>query len=99
MFAKPDINTDLLEKDPNGKWIVGPVVFRRNESNNAQLLGYISADNHIMKNGMPKEKILTEKEDAFQRYAVDLISDLLVPILRFYKIRSWRNNREDKEIV
>lgn len=85
MFLKPDPNIDELNKDPNGKWIVGPVV-RKNKKNKKTLLGFISCDNHFKR----KERLLTQKQDAFQRYAVDLISDLIAPILFFHRLSDER---------
>jgi hypothetical protein len=79
MFSEYDKNTDLLDKDPEGKWIVGPVVYDK------VLLGYISTDNHILdSHSISKEKALSEEYDAFQRYAVDLVADILGIVLKLY---------------
>ncbi|WP_421827307.1 SIR2 family protein [Larkinella sp.] len=79
MFPAEDVNTKRLHKDPDGKWIVGPIVSRRTKE--PVLLGFISADNHYPEGDVIKEKILSEKYDAYQRYAIDLINDILREVL------------------
>lgn len=88
MFDKEDKNTLKLNKDPEGKWIVTPIVYTKWGKNDKHkikekiLVGYISADNHINENELPKENIkISEQKIAFQRYALDCISDLLSPII------------------
>ncbi|MBK7929054.1 MAG: hypothetical protein IPJ98_16730 [Bryobacterales bacterium] len=44
MFGKPDFNHNMLDKDPQGAWIVAPIV--REISGENMLYGFISADNH-----------------------------------------------------
>ncbi len=88
MFGKVDKNSMKLDKDPSGSWIVGPIVSRH-----GRLLGFIAADNHYPvkdSNNPPSissvEKHLSERDSTFQRFAVDVISDLLAPIL-IYNLR------------
>lgn len=94
MFAEPDLNNDRLGKDPDGKWIVGPIVNRKSE----EILGFISADNHIKQNGVPRERKFSERQDAFQRYAVDLIADLLLPVLRFHELGVAEQKKDPERI-
>ncbi|MDF7816764.1 SIR2 family protein [Runella sp. MFBS21] len=81
MLGQEDPNTEKLKKDVDGKWIVGPIVKRNNDGVPYHLLGYISADNHYIIDGKPKEKRCTEKQDYFQRYAVDLVAGMLEPLV------------------
>ena len=74
-FAMHQHATMFLKPDPN-----------IDEQNNKTLLGFISCDNHFKR----KEQLLTQKQDAFQRYAVDLISDLIAPILFFHRLSDER---------
>lgn len=88
MFGQLDENCQKLDKDPNGSWIVGPIVSRH-----GRLLGFIAADNHYPANDeinndiIPsKEKYINETDSTFQRLVVDVISDLLAPVL-IYNLR------------
>jgi hypothetical protein len=77
MFGQNDRNAGLLDKDPDGSWIVAPIV-RRNE-----LRGFISADNHQPTPNGPKEKLkATPREVAFQCRVLDLVSYLAQFVIR-----------------
>ncbi len=80
MFKEPDKNTDFLNKDKEGRWIVCPMVMKR--KGKSSLVGFISADNHVKssdENDKLKEKKSSELTDYFQRYTLDVISNLLYP--------------------
>lgn len=71
MFGEPDRNAGCLAKDIDGSWLVGPILY------SGKLVGFISADNHID----AKELKISEELAEFQRCAVDLITDLIEPIV------------------
>jgi hypothetical protein len=79
MFGKRDENWDDLDKDPDGSWIVGPVVYRKDRS----LLGFVSCDTHIPRSksvpgeGRTREVRVPENQSQFQRLCVDLVTNLL----------------------
>ncbi len=76
-----DHNTKVLNKDPEGSWLVCPIVHR------GRLLGHISADNHIptknRRGYSPKEEVPSRRTSDFQRLALDLVSDIFITLLRF----------------
>ena len=83
MFVESDWSYELLDKDSQGKWIVGPIV------HNTRVLGFIACDNHYPpphskypEIPTPLERQITEDEEVFQRYAVDLIADAVVNLMR-----------------
>lgn len=89
MLGEVDKNTEALQKDPDGSWIVCPIYKRGGKE---RLLGFISADNHMPsgtkgKENVYKERKLTEREATFQRLAVDLVADLMINILFFHGMR------------
>lgn len=103
MFDKEDINTGKLNKDPDGKWMVSPIVYTKWDKKDKhnpkvkeqQLVGYISADNHIKLNNKPKEDTsLSEQKIAFQKYAIDCISDLLSPIIYNHNFNDYERKRK-----
>lgn len=107
MFGNTDKNSTWLNKDPDGKWIVGPIVHTEWDKSSMDkknpkilkktLLGYISADNHININGIPKEDTsISHKHYEFQKYAIDCISELLTPILNSYNFHTYNTFRNVK---
>ncbi len=95
MFDKEDTNTSKLNKDPEGKWVVSPIVYtswdkKNKEIKEHQLVGYISADNHKKVNNKPKEDTsISDSKIAFQKYAIDCISDLLYPIVYHHILEEY----------
>jgi hypothetical protein len=95
-FKKPDQNNSILNKDPNGKWIVCPIIIskhyvenkKRSKFPKKELLGFISADNHFEK----KDLLLTDKQESFQKYALESISDLLAPLVYFINKENFVNS-------
>lgn len=75
MFGAPDPNCALLDKDPNGSWIVAPIV-RKN-----RLLGFISVDN-LLGASTPKQSGESSfREIAQQCRILNVISDLASYVL------------------
>jgi hypothetical protein len=80
MFGVVDRNTVELDKDPEGSWIVGPIVARK------RLLGFVSADTHYR----GKERRWDEDTRVFQCRAVDVITDILASLLRINAVARRR---------
>ncbi len=77
MFGLKDENCKVLDKDPNGSWIVCPII------RNSKLYGFLSADTHYPnKSGDPVEERAQEDVRRFQCCAVELVADILTVILR-----------------
>lgn len=75
-----DVNSERLDKDPAGSWIVAPVV------RHDWLLGFISADSHEWIDGSAKERSAKDqREIALQCRFLDVISDLAQYVL----LRKW----------
>lgn len=85
MFNGHDSNDKALDKDPNGSWLVAPIVDPNPEVR--RLLGYLSADSHLYDSahGAPREAPVDSRTSRFQRYAMDVVSSLLAYLLRFEK--------------
>ena len=87
LFGKADENAEQLHKDPEGEWLVAPIVLRRyrpahcDQVHQNEIVGFLSADNHSMRQGKPKANDVSEEVGEFQRCALDLIADLLSPIV------------------
>ena len=72
MFGTQDSNWRMLHKDPDGSWIVAPLVYKGN------LVGALAADSHCYQGSSnPKALVLSEDEEAFQVCAVDVVADIL----------------------
>lgn len=77
----PDPNCEFIGKDPDGYWIVAPIVGNAwaTGPRRKTLLGFVSADNHYFDeklNGW-KETEMMPQVRSFQRSALDLVTDLL----------------------
>jgi GAF domain-containing protein len=85
MFGQPDANCEDLDKDRDGSWIVGPVVRTTGKRRRRVLLGFLSADMHrpvkLERDGVSlqvmKERRVKPRLQVFQRYAVDVVTELL----------------------
>ncbi len=75
MFGIPDHNCKALDKDPNGSWIVAPIV------RTDRLLGFISADNHQPADGPKQAGDPNFREIAQQCRITNVISDLASYVL------------------
>ena len=93
MFDKEDVNHKKLQKADNGTWIVGPIVNEKPNAENSVLMGYISADSHLPdpdKPGKTYEPITSDEYKAFQRRAIDLVTDILKQIV-FWELNNQKN--------
>ncbi len=96
MFGKPDQNCRILDKDPNGSWIVAPIVrLTRPQEDDVPkhrgagarpeiLRGFISADAHApskMDSNKFMEQVVADNQARFQLYAVDLVTELLAHVI------------------
>jgi hypothetical protein len=71
MFNKADSNAAALDKDPQGSWIVAPIV------RGDRILGFLSADAHAPGDRGPIERHkASPRETAFQCRALDIVADL-----------------------
>ncbi len=75
LFGKADENAKELHKDPEGEWLVAPIIYH------GEIVGFLSADNHSIRQGKPKANEVSEEVGEFQRCSLDLIADLLSPIV------------------
>jgi hypothetical protein len=75
MLGTPDRNSGALDKDPDGSWIVAPIV--RGQT----LVGYVSADCHMPGPDGPKDQPAGTREIAFRCRVMDLIADLFGYVL------------------
>lgn len=74
-----DPNSSALRKDPDGRWLVAPIVQPAlADGGKPRLLGFLSMDNHRETPNGPKEEDRTAVEMYFQRYYADLLSDLFL---------------------
>lgn len=77
MIGKKDENAGRLNKHPDCPWIVGLVCSK------SELIGFLSCDNCL-----PGESLgicddsSSEQSRVFQRYAVDVVTHILAPVLR-----------------
>jgi|GEM_PF-4765505 len=88
MFGEQDPVSKYLDKDLEGRWFVAPIVDR--DAGKRELLGYIAADNHCRINNIPVDMRPSEKQEAFQRYALNYVSDLLVDLLRAIRVKQHK---------
>jgi NAD-dependent SIR2 family protein deacetylase len=85
MFGQKDRNSAMLDKDPEGSWIVAPVVMGR------QLLGFLSSDSHEITPQGPKDKRGSDsREIILQCRMMDLLSDLAKHVLAIHTPRSLK---------
>ena len=91
MFGQQDPVSSKLDKDPDGHWFIAPIVSRYGKR--PELLGYISADNHCLVNGVPTDRRPSERREVFQRYALNHVADLLVDTLRAMRIIQHRERK------
>lgn len=85
MFGAEDKNCKDLDKDPNGSWIVGAVTRNAMTKDGfTSLCGFLSADTHCpIKNVTAisgyemKERSVPGALQTFQRYAIDVVTELL----------------------
>jgi GAF domain-containing protein len=91
MFGEPDTNAAVLDKDGTKSWIVGPI------TPGHVLWGYLSADGQGPEDEterMGPPAVMSSTIQAYQRYAVDLITDVLLPVVVFELAASNQRNRE-----
>lgn len=89
MFGREDPNCKQLDKDPDGSWIVGPIVRQRRSTGVNILRGFVSADTHRPVRGSDgameiKEERVDTALQTFQKYAVDIVTDLLAYVMPLY---------------
>ena len=72
MFSVPDQNCTKLDKDPDGSWLVAPIV------SDDSLIGWVSADNHELdtERGEPVDRPVEEEIGRFQAHYLDLVVDV-----------------------
>lgn len=93
MFNQIDKYFEVLDKNPDGTWIICPIIKRK------ILLGKISVDNHYPNEvssshgNQVLEKRVSENVQNFQRCCVELAADLLVNILRYHRILRIRSDK------
>jgi hypothetical protein len=77
MFGETDRNSEALDKDPDGSWIVAPIVRPRNFGETSELVGFISADSHDRSSGTPKDRPEPDtRVVTLQCRIMDLIAEL-----------------------
>lgn len=75
MFGEADPRATDLDKDPQGSWIVAPIV--KTIKGKPHLTGFVSADMHVPTPNGPKDQRTDDpREIALQCRALDVISDL-----------------------
>lgn len=74
-----DSNGETLQKDPDGEWLVAPIVWDGASQNheNPQLVGFISADCHVPTAEGPKNRQVSASEKCFHQCALDLITHVI----------------------
>lgn len=91
---QPDINAGPLDKDPEGSWIVAPVVRTSMLQKKPRLLGFISADRHIWTDDGPKEQpVQDQRLAALQCRFLDVIADLAQYVMLGQQIEAARTRK------
>ncbi|MGV3662215.1 MAG: SIR2 family protein [Prosthecobacter sp.] len=76
-----DANSKPLQKDPDGEWLVAPVVSdgdpEDKRGSQRQLSGFISADCHEPTPQGPKARAVSGSEKSFHQCALDLVSHVI----------------------
>jgi hypothetical protein len=92
MFPERDARVKDLDKDPDGSWIVAPIVKVRRQ--HTELMGFLSADMHVPTDKGPKDQRSDDpREIAFQSRVLDVISDLAQYVLGAIE-RPWDKTRK-----
>ena len=84
MFKVKDPNAERLHKDPDGIWLVVPIIHVVNKK--TKFLGYIAADNHRIIDRLPTDVRPPKEQEKFQRHTMDLIAEFLSSILHAWRI-------------
>ncbi|HEY3740571.1 MAG TPA: hypothetical protein VGL53_12040 [Bryobacteraceae bacterium] len=68
-----DKNYKRLDKDPNGSWVVAPLIHPKYPD---RLVGFISTDNHVWSTAAVKDQPAVGETFVFQLHALNVVADI-----------------------